>query len=152
MQFLRSVGGTMGVAVMFTIIQGTYHRGVDSQVPEAVSSQPALAQTLDDPQFLLNARALTQLEGAFQSFGADGQALFDQTLFAVKASLADGITDAFLVSALVLSFAVVVAFFMKEVPLRRTHAVEAPPAERAPVAAGRPAEGAVVGMDQAHPQ
>ena len=120
----------MGVAVMFTVIQGAYHNGVDSQVPEAVASQPALAQTLDDPQFLLNAGALTQLEAAFQNLGADGQVLFDQTIFAVKTSLADGITDAFMVSALVLCAAVVAAFFMKEVPLRRTHAADRRPTVR----------------------
>ena len=150
MQFLRSVGGTMGVAVMFTVIQRTYHDGVESSAPQAVVAQPELAEALDDPQFLLNAQALGQLQTAFQGFGADGQVLFEQTMLAVRTSLADGITDAFLVSAFVLMSAVVVALFMKEQPLRRTHAVEAqaePPAGEL-----RPVEGGAVGLEQAHPR
>ncbi|MCI0817473.1 MAG: MFS transporter, partial [Chloroflexi bacterium] len=33
MQFLRSVGGTMGVAIMFSVIQVQYHDGVEENVP-----------------------------------------------------------------------------------------------------------------------
>lgn len=155
MQFLRSVGGTMGIAVMFTIIQGAYHDGVATSAPAQVVSQPQLAEALKDPQFLLNGQALVQLQGAFQQFGADGQALFDQTILAVRTSLADGITDAFFISAFIMISAVVAAAFMKELPMRRTHMTEetpladgvAPPAPRL-----RPAEAGAVGLDQVYPQ
>lgn len=126
MQFLRSVGGTMGIAVMFTIIQSTYHSGIDEMVPAPVQGQPQLSAALEDPQFLLNERALEQIQGAFQQFGEAGQVLFAETMTAVKTSLADGITDAFLISAFILMGAVVAAMFMKEVPLRKTHAMEEP--------------------------
>jgi EmrB/QacA subfamily drug resistance transporter len=126
MQFLRSVGGTMGIAVMFTIIQSTYHSSLDEMTPAPVQEQPQLSQALEDPQFLLNARALEQVQGAFQQFGEGGQELFALTMTAVRTSLADGITDAFFVSAFILMAAVVAAAFMKEVPLRKTHAVEEP--------------------------
>lgn len=156
MQFLRSVGGTMGIAVMFTVIQGTYHDGVAASTPAPVVEQPQLAQSLEDPQFLLNAQALEQLHGAFATFGENGELLFDQTLLAVRTSLADGITDAFFVSAFVLMGAVVAAFFMKEVPMRKTHMAEdvprspeVPPLVQSPLRAG---EGSPVGLEQAHPQ
>jgi len=42
MQFLRSVGGTMGVAIMFTVIQSHYHDGLAEHVPPPVQ----LAQVL----------------------------------------------------------------------------------------------------------
>jgi EmrB/QacA subfamily drug resistance transporter len=35
MQFLRSVGGTMGVAIMFSVIQAQYHQGIEENVPVA---------------------------------------------------------------------------------------------------------------------
>jgi EmrB/QacA subfamily drug resistance transporter len=148
MQFLRSVGGTMGIAVMFTVIQGTYHAGVAETAPAPVVAQPQLSQALEDPQFLLNAQALDQLHGVFAQFGEDGDVLFDQTLLAVRTSLADGITDAFVVSAFVLMGAVVAAFFMKEIPMRKTHMTEEVPRPSEPA----PRAQSPVGLEQVHPQ
>jgi MFS family permease len=154
MQFLRSVGATMGVAVMFTVIHNTYHDGIVASAPAAVTSQPQLAEALGDPQFLLNGQALLQLQGAFQQFGADGQLLFEQTILTVRTSLADGITDAFFVSALVLMAAVAAAFFMKELPMRSTHMTEEAPQPDAvvpPAPRLLPADGGTVGLDQVYP-
>ena len=123
MQFLRSVGGTMGIAILFSIITSQYHQGLETDIPPAVQQQPQLMQALDDPQFLLNDQAYGQIEGAFQSFGDQGDALFASTIVGVKTSLADGISSAFFIAIFVLAAATVVALFMKEVPLRRTHLV-----------------------------
>lgn len=125
MQFLRSVGGTMGVAVMFSLIQSRYHESLRADVPAVVQQQPQLAKALNDPQFLLNTQAYNRVHDAFLSFGAEGQAIFDQTINAVKASLAAAITEAFFTSVFVMAAALVVAVFMKEVPLRRFHYVAA---------------------------
>jgi EmrB/QacA subfamily drug resistance transporter len=146
MQFLRSVGGTMGVAIFFSIIQSGYHEGLAESVPIQVQEQPQLNEALDDPQFLLNDDARSQVEAAFQQFGAGGQVLLDQTFEAVKSSLADGIADAFLVGVFILAAAVVVGFFMKDIPMRQTHvtpAEVATEAEPAPAASRplRPVEG-----------
>lgn len=121
MQFFRSVGGTMGVAVLFSMIQSSYHDGLDSRVPAAVHAQPELAQALNDPQFILNARAFEHVHLAFAQFGDQSETLFAQTIQGVRASLAVGITDAFFVATLVLMVAVVVGAFMKEIPLRTKH-------------------------------
>ena len=61
-QFLRSVGGTMGVAIMFSIIQSHYHDGLSREIPQAVQAQPQLFNAIKDPQFLLNDRASSQIE------------------------------------------------------------------------------------------
>lgn len=123
MQFLRSVGGTMGVAIMFSLIQAQYSSGLAQNVPETVRSQPQLANAIKDPQFLLNKGAFEQVHQGFLRLGAQGQALFDQTIFGVKESLADGISEAFFIAIFVLLAALAVAVFMKEIPLRRTHMV-----------------------------
>jgi len=120
-QFLRSVGGTMGVAIMFSLIQSRYHEGLVTNVPEPVRSRPELGKALGDPQFILNPQAYQQVQSAFSSFGAQGQALFAQTIEGVKASLATAIADAFLVAVFILAASVVIALFMKEVPLRKQH-------------------------------
>ncbi len=124
MQFLRSVGGTMGVAIMFSLVQREYSTGLQATIPEAVRSRPEFMAALKDPQFLLNKQAFAQLTAAFDAFGAQGQALFSQTLFAVKDSLASAISEAFIVSVFVAAAGVVVGVFLKEAPLRRVHYVD----------------------------
>ena len=48
-QFLRSVGGTMGVAVMFSLIQSHYHDGLSREIPQAVQAQPQLFKAHQRP-------------------------------------------------------------------------------------------------------
>lgn len=124
MQFLRSVGATMGVAIFFSLIERQYSSGLVTTVPQPVQSQPQLTEVLKDPQFMLNQQAFDKVHQVFLGFGAQGQALFDQTLLAIRTSLADAIASAFFVAVFVLLAAVVVGVFMKEIPLRRVHLVE----------------------------
>lgn len=137
MQFLRSVGGTMGVAIMFSVIQSQYHDGLQEHVPAVVLEQEQLSQALGDPQFLLNPQAKEQLQGAFAGFGEPGQALFEQTITGVRESLAAGVSESFFIAIWVLCLAVAAGVFLKEEPLRKTHV---PVEERAPPAGeGEPA-------------
>ncbi|MCH7793026.1 MAG: DHA2 family efflux MFS transporter permease subunit [Planctomycetes bacterium] len=121
MQFLRSVGGTMGVAIMFSVIQVQYHEGVQENVPAVVREQEQLSQALEDPQFLLNPQALGQIESAFAGFGEAGEALFEETITGVRESLAAGVSQSFFIAIWVLCLAVVAGVFLKDEPLRKTH-------------------------------
>jgi hypothetical protein len=121
MQFLRSVGGTFGVAIMFSLIQSGYHNRLTTAVPAEARDNPQLGKALDDPQFVLNTAALERVREAFGGFGAQGDALFGQTIQGVKDSLAVGITDAFHLSVFILIVALVISVFMQEIPLRKAH-------------------------------
>ncbi len=121
MQFLRSVGGTMGVAILFSLIQSKYHAHLATNAPEAVRARPELAKALNEPQFVLNTGAFQAVHQAFLGLGNQGQALFDQTIQAVRESLAVAITDAFFVAVFFLVAATVIGVFMKEIPLRKGH-------------------------------
>jgi hypothetical protein len=121
MQFLRSVGGTFGVAIMFSLIQSSYHNELAKTVPSQVRENPQIEQALDDPQFILNGEALARVEQAFSGFGQQGEALFGETVDAVKQSLATGITDAYVLAVFILVVALVISFFMEEIPLRKAH-------------------------------
>jgi hypothetical protein len=159
MQFLRSVGGTMGVAILFSLIQSKYHSELATSVPEPVRSRPELAKALDDPQFMLNTDAYQRTQQAFSTFGAEAETLFAQTIEGVRASLAVAIADAFLVAAFILMVSLAVAFFMKEIPLRKGHydaeetAAMAGPAAPAPaippVAGGANGDSAPLSSDRA---
>ncbi len=124
MQFLRSVGGTMGVAIMFSLVQRSYSSALQTTVPEDVRSRPEFLGALKDPQFLLNKQAFAQISGAFQALGAQGPLLLDQTLQGVKVALASAISDAFFISVFVMAAAVAIGVFLKEVPLRKAHYVD----------------------------
>ena len=123
-QFLRSVGGTMGVAVMFSLIQSQYHSELKTNIPASVQADPRLMRAINDPQFLLNKEASSQIEQAFLALPGEGAELFQQVLQGVKVSLAGGISDAFIVCTFVMLVAVVIGAFMKEVPLRKVHVFE----------------------------
>ena len=153
LQFLRSVGGTMGVAIMFSVIQGQYASGVRENVPAVVREQEQLAKALDDPQFLLNPGALEQMQAAFAVFGETGQALFEETLTGVRVSLAAGVSESFFIAIWVLCLAVVASVFLKEEPLRKTHlsVEETSPAVEAELALP-PLAGGADGADPANPE
>ncbi len=121
MQFLRSVGGTMGVAIMFSLIQAKYHSGLAESLPAPVRDNPGAAAAVDNPNFLLDSAAARRIEESFSAFGPQGAQLFQSTIDAVRDSLAVAIAEAFFISTFVILGAVVIAVFMKEIPLRKVH-------------------------------
>ena len=124
-QFTRSVGATLGVALMGSLLNGRLQSELVSQTPpEVTQNVPApLLQRLQDPQILVVADAMKQVHEAFLGLGNQGQQLYDEALLATKTALAMGITYAFLVGAAITVGALVLGIFLKEVPLRQTYAI-----------------------------
>ena len=133
LQFLRSVGGTMGVAVMGSLISGRLASELTANMPERVneSAPPELLAQLQDPQFLLSPQQLAVVGQGFQALGPDGAQLFADAILAVRTSLATAISEAFWVAMVITALSVVVGLFLKEIPMRATHDLgeEALPAE-----------------------
>jgi len=125
--FVRSVGGTLGVALMGSLLNGRLQSELVSQTPADVTQNvpPPLLQRLQDPQILVVPDAMREVHEAFLGLGAQGQQLYDQALLATKTALAMGITYAFVVGAALTLVALAVGIFLKEVPLRKTYAVPA---------------------------
>ena len=121
MQFLRSVGGTFGVAIMFSLIQSGYHSRLSTVVPPQARDNPQISAALDDPLFIQNPQAFEAVRARFAGFGDQGEALFEQSIQGVKESLALGIADAFLLAVFILIIALVISVFMQEIPLRKAH-------------------------------
>jgi hypothetical protein len=141
MQFLRSLGGTMGVAVMGSLVNSTLASELVTNMPPRVreSVPPTLLDQLRDPQFLLSPEQLGAVRGAFEQLGPQGAQLFEMSILAVRTSLATAIADAFWVAVLVMLACVVVGAFLKEVPLRRVHEFEGGPSPvGAPASAAAP--------------
>ena len=73
---------------------------------------------------LLSPAASTKIHDLFAQAGAPGEALFQAFMHAVRLSLSTAISDLFLISAVVGLAGLVVVLFLREDPLRRTHAID----------------------------
>jgi EmrB/QacA subfamily drug resistance transporter len=126
-QFMRSVGATLGVALMGSLLNGRLQSELVSQTPaEVTQNVPAsLLQPLQDPAILRDPSTMQNVHEAFLGLGDQGEQLFQAALTATKTALAMGITYAFFVGTAITVGALVVGIFLKEVPLRETHAIVA---------------------------
>jgi hypothetical protein len=116
-QFWRNVGGTVGVAILGAVVAQQLPQRIQTQVaalnlpPQMVASLPSggSAQAIFDPVRIAATKA---------ALPPQLQPLFDQVLDAIRRALALSLHDVFIYAAAVVSVAVVVSLFLKEVPLK----------------------------------
>jgi predicted MFS family arabinose efflux permease len=135
-QFWRQIGGTMGTAVLGSVLSQRLPAHISEQVaslhiPSGASrffgSSGSNPQTLFDPAQIAARRAQALAAG-----GPQGAAIFDQVLHAIRAALASTLHEVFLYGGAILIVALVASIFLNDVPLKgRQPAKE----EGAPVAA-----------------
>ena len=121
--FFRSIGSTMGVAVMGTIMTNAYQTAMQSNLPAIVKrAVPAdrLAQ-LQNPQLLLSPDFLAKIQHNFASFGPQGLAIFRQLIEAIRLSLSTAITNVFFLGFIIMLVGLVSVLFLREIPLRKSH-------------------------------
>ena len=134
------MGGTIGVAVMGTIMTTSLKNHMQSAAAAAGSSgtanianlasaNPKLAASLKDlqgPQALLDQPKLKEL---MASLPADIQPVIQHMVDMLKDSLSSALTTVFLSGTALLVLALVLTFFIREIPLRTSNKM--PEAERA---------------------
>jgi EmrB/QacA subfamily drug resistance transporter len=123
-QFARSVGGTIGVAIMGSILTRRLNEEIGAGLPPRVvqESPPPLLDALHNPRILLDDGALARLrdQGFGAVFGSDATTLFNQTISSMKEGLATSITEVFMFAAILAAVSVVISLFLKEVRLKTT--------------------------------
>lgn len=123
--FFRSIGSTIGVAVMGSIMTNGFQSALRSNLPPILArSVPA---SLQNPQVLLDPSVLAALQHRFAASGAQGLVLFQQFFEAVKVSLASAIDNIFFLGVIVMLLGLVSVFFLREIPLRKSHAAQVNP-------------------------
>ena len=128
-QFYRSIGGTLGLAVLGSVMTNRFGAALVDAVPRQVAGTvppELLGRLQESPQMLVDPSATATLAAAFARLGPNGAALLEQVLDGVRTALAAAISDVFLVSAGVIALAFVATLFLKEVPLRGRRSVPAP--------------------------
>lgn len=132
--FFRSIGSTIAVAAMGSLLTTAYVPGFHNAIPASVKAVvPAkFLSVFDNPNVLLSADTQKQILAGFSSFGTRGVALYNQLLEAVKVGLTSGIHNVFVLSTVLMVVGFVAIFFLQEIPLRgKNKAASTQPAENA---------------------
>ncbi len=120
LQFFRSIGSTVGLAVFGTILTTQFQADMRTQLPAPLQKY-AGDEALANPQVLLSPQASEKIHALFAKYGAAGERLFAAFMDAVRQSLDSALGDLFLLGAGVALAGLVVVLFLREDPLRKTH-------------------------------
>lgn len=122
--FSRSIGGSIGLAVLGTVMHSRMVSGVADALPASVKDAlPArmMAAIAENPQLLVDPDRQQQLKALIERLDVHGRGLYDALILGLRQALADALSRTFLVALIVLAVAFVVNLFLKELPLKRSH-------------------------------
>ncbi|MDP2661646.1 MAG: MDR family MFS transporter [Dehalococcoidia bacterium] len=123
LQFFRSIGGTISIAVLGSVMINRFHDAFQSNLPgslrQVVPADKLVA--LQNPQVLLSPGAMDKLGETFASLGPQGQELSRQLMEAIRLSLASAISGLFVIGACIMALSLIATIFLREIPLRKTH-------------------------------
>lgn len=120
--FFRSIGGTIAVAAMGSVMNSSYAPGFRNALPASLKAviKPGDLSKFDNPNVLLSSDVQSALQAKFATFGSAGKQMYNQLMEAVKIGLTSGIHNVFVFSTIVMCAGFVVLFFLKEIPLNNT--------------------------------
>jgi EmrB/QacA subfamily drug resistance transporter len=125
MQVFRQIGGTVGVAIMGTILGNLMKTKMEELTPETGSgAMPEMGEQttqLQNPQVLMDPNQLEVIKAGLPD---QMTALFDQFIMILRESLSYSLTGVFLFASAVVAIGVLVTFFLKEIPLRTSNSDE----------------------------
>ena len=118
--FFRSIGATVAVAAMGSILTSAYVPGFHNAIPSALKATlPAkVISVFNDPNVLLSADIQKKLFAQFALMGAPGKAIYAQLMEAVKIGLTSGIHNVYVLCTILMCIGFVAIFLLKEIPLR----------------------------------
>ncbi len=123
MQTFRQIGGTVGVALLGSVMGNKMADELSStsQVENAPTPPPEMTETmaqLQNPQVLMDS---AKLESIRSQLPAEAAPYFEQFIQVLKEALNTSLTTVFTVSAGIIGLAFIVTLFLKEIPLRTTN-------------------------------
>ncbi|MCL5735241.1 MAG: MFS transporter [Actinobacteria bacterium] len=125
LQFFRSLGSTLGLAVFGTILNSHFAASLAASLPpqlDQLARDPATAGQLNNPQVLLSDAARQHLTQLFGQFGSQSDTLLKAFMESVRHSLESAIGELFFLAMIISAVGFFVVLLLREVPLRRTHA------------------------------
>ncbi|MFQ5795642.1 MAG: MDR family MFS transporter [Candidatus Bipolaricaulia bacterium] len=126
-QFVRSIGGTLGLAILGSVMANRFASTFTTELPATVRGAlppERLADLASNPQILVSPDAQAQLQAGFSQFGPQGEAMFQQLITVMRQSLVFAVAEVFFIGLIVVAVAWLVTLFLKEVPLRKDHQLD----------------------------
>ena len=120
--FFRTVGGAFGLAIVGSVMNSSFLSKFIANLPASVAAvvpPEQLDAIADNPQALISPEAQAQLQSMFAGLGEQGATLFNDLVSTLRVALNSALSDVFLVSFAVIIVALIVSFFLKEIPLRK---------------------------------
>ncbi|MFS0782561.1 MDR family MFS transporter [Bacillus sp. 1P06AnD] len=125
-QLFRNLGGTIGIAVMGTVMSNNLVKHLKDAMQAASSSDfskidPQMAEKMmafANPQALMNKPLLEKTEA---SLPPEIQPIFTHMIQTIRDALSETLSTVFLTGTLVLCVAFILVFFLKELPLRTSN-------------------------------
>ncbi|MBD8070834.1 MDR family MFS transporter [Bacillus sp. PS06] len=127
-QLFRQIGGTVGVAIMGTIMATRMQTKMEDLASESGVSMdgmanvdPAVAANLErlqNPQVLMDPDQLAEIQA---SLPEQLQMMFDQLVMMLRESLSYALTGVFLIGGLIVAAGIILTIFLKEIPLRQSN-------------------------------
>jgi hypothetical protein len=131
--FFRSIGGSVGLAIFGSVMNNTFASEFTSRLPSVVKAMvPAqqLEALAHNPQALVSPTAQSQLQEIIEKMVPQGAEIFQQVLQVLRQSLDSALSQVFWFALLAVAIAFLINFFIKEIPLRKQHTLDAPPIKR----------------------
>ena len=121
--FFRSMGSTIGIAVLGSVMTNRFASALDTNLPASLKQAipPHQLDAFKNPQLLLSTSAMDTIEKGFSQFGPQGPTLFHELMMAIRVSLASAITSLFFVGAVAMVLALITVLFLREIPLRKAN-------------------------------
>jgi MFS family permease len=113
-QFIRSLGSTVGTAVIGSLVTSGYADYLNDNAPAVAPAR--LINALEDPNALVSDEARNALDRIASAFPG-GEQLVDQIVHAARTGLSNSIHDGFMFTLVAVSFAIVAAILMKNIHL-----------------------------------
>jgi EmrB/QacA subfamily drug resistance transporter len=131
-QLFRNLGGTIGIAVMGTIMQSSLKSNMKDAAKESAATgggfdfstlDPETAKQLaafQNPEMLLDQPKLEQLQ---QTLPKDIQPVVTQMIDTLRDALSSSLTTVFLSGTALVAVALILVFFLREIPLRTSNKI-----------------------------
>ena len=116
------------MVVFGTIMTNSFATDFLAKIPEIVKSAvpwQTLNSMAHNPQALVSVDAQNQLRGLLASLGDKGTSALNELLDVMRHSLNSSLSHVFLIGFGIIIVALVVTFFLREVPLRKKHSMQA---------------------------
>lgn len=117
-QFLRSVGGSLGVALFGSVLTNRFSPLLVGSLPPEILSKISLNQLgkLNNPQTLIQSGLDSKLGSLFSVFGVKAQDMLNLLQHTARVSLATAIHEMFLLGTIFLGVALLVVLFSEDPP------------------------------------